>query len=382
MFNSRNLLVGLVAASLSFSVGNDWMTAFAQYSRSERHLSNQEIQYLIDNSQLSRVVSAISSRDFDDKRSEREITRLNQFVSAWQKADPSIAPLLGVWKANEEQLELYPSTTQGQICIVMEYFAGSREGTKRLLNVGKVSGNKLITDGELGKRIFVKKRGVLQKNRSSVSTSHEVEYMGMFGSERGRSYFSAYIFPTSRLRQDEYFINRLDKLGCTTSFPVINLNAGQSLRNKHPAEATVLDFYSQYFSRVGGKIYPVLNLNRDKFTSIFYKQLVRGLRINDLYGHLSAGINYDPFAKAQSAIFSFQVGSATVNGDRAEVPVIVGVGFTPPGQPNPIRVVVVKNGNKWQIADLLYSSPSARSLMDSLKRMNSNRDFQNVPWEK
>jgi hypothetical protein len=30
MFNSRNLLVGLVAASLSFSVGNDWMTVIAQ----------------------------------------------------------------------------------------------------------------------------------------------------------------------------------------------------------------------------------------------------------------------------------------------------------------------------------------------------------------
>ena len=196
------------------------MAAFAQYSRSERHLSNQEIQYLIDKSHLSRVVNAISSRDFDDRRSEHEITSFNQFVSAWQKADPSIAPFLGVWKANEQQLELYPSTTQGQICVVMEYFAGSREGTKRLLNVGRVSDKKLITDGELGKRIFAKKRGLLQKNRGAVSTSREVEYMGMFGSERGRSYFSAYIFPTSRLRQDEYFVNRLDKLGCTKNFPV------------------------------------------------------------------------------------------------------------------------------------------------------------------
>jgi tetratricopeptide (TPR) repeat protein len=107
---------------------------------------------------------------------------------------------------------------------------------------------------------------------------------------------------------------------------------------------------------------------------------VRGLRINDL--NVRAGINYDPFANTQSEIFSFQVGSATVNGDRAEVPVTVGVGLiAPPGQPNPIRVVVVKNGNKWQIADLLYSSPTARSLMDSLRRINSNSDFRNVPWE-
>ena len=222
MFNSRNLLVGLVAASVSFGVGNDWMAAFAQYLRSERHLSNQEIQYLIDNSQLSRVVSAASSRDFEDRRSEYEITGFNQFVSAWQKADPSIAPFLGIWKANEQQLELYPSTTQGQICVVMEYFAGGREGTKRLLNVGKISGNKLLTDGELGKRVFVKKRGVLQINRSAVSTSREVEYVGMFGSERKRSYFSAYIFPNSRFRQDEYYINRLTKFGCTVSLPSVS----------------------------------------------------------------------------------------------------------------------------------------------------------------
>jgi len=380
MFNSRNLLVGLVAASVSFGVGNDWMAAFAQYSRSERHLSSQEIQYLIDNSQINRVVSAVSSRDFDDRRSEHEITRFNQFVSAWQKADPSIAPFLGVWKANEEQLELYPSTTQGQICVVMEYFAGSREGTKRLLNVGKVSGNKLITDGELGKRIFVKKRGVLQKNRSSVSTSREVEYMGMFGSERGRSYFSAYIFPTSRLRQDEYFIKRLTKLGCTAEFPVIDLNNGQSFSDRHPAQAIVQVFYKRYHSRGGKSEYYILEQNKDKFTSEFYRQLVRALRIDDLYS--GRGLHSQPFGGGQAGIFAFQVGSALTSVDRAEVSVTVNVGLRYPGEPNLIKLIVVKNSNKWQIADVVNTTPQIRSLMDSLRRINSNKDFQNVPWEK
>jgi hypothetical protein len=215
MFNSRNLLVGLVAASVSFGVGN-WSGAIATNLRSDRHLSEQEIQSLINSIQLSRAVNNVTTHVLDDKRSQFEINSMNQFVRAWQKVDTSIAPFLGNWIAYPESLELYPSIVRGQVCVVREYFAGSREGTKRLLNVGKVSGDKLITDGELGKRIFVRRKGRLQKQGNSASIIQEVEYVGMFGSIGGRNNFSAYVFPRTLKEINE---SRLTRLGCTASLP-------------------------------------------------------------------------------------------------------------------------------------------------------------------
>jgi hypothetical protein len=111
---------------------------------------------------------------------------------------------------------IYPSTVRGQVCVVREYFAGSREGTKRLLNVGKVSGDKLITDGELGKKVFVKRNGVLKKPSTSAFPNQKVEYVGMFGSIRGRNDFSAYIFPRNLKEIND---SRFTRLGCTASLP-------------------------------------------------------------------------------------------------------------------------------------------------------------------
>jgi len=210
----------VLLVSLSFAtvlVSGNWSGAIAQNLRSDRHLSEQEIQSLINSVQLSRVVNRVTDRvGLDDKRSQLEINSINQFVRAWQKADPSIAPFLGNWSAYEESLELYPSIVRGQVCVVREYFAGSREGTKRLLNVGKVSGDKLITDGELGKKVFVKRKGILRKPSTSEFPIQEVEYVGMFGSIKGSTDFSAYIFP---IKLKEINDSRFNRLGCTASLP-------------------------------------------------------------------------------------------------------------------------------------------------------------------
>jgi hypothetical protein len=377
MFNLRNLLVGLVAASVSFGLGNDWMAAFAQNLRSDRHLSDQEIQSLISKFSPDNP-EALGRIPFygGDRRKEYEINRINQFVTAWQKADPSIAPFLGYWIGYEEGLQIYPSNTKGQVCVVLTY--SERTGIKRHLNVGTVSGNKLITDGDLGKRVLIKRKRKLQPLKNSASSALEIEYVGMFGRVEGRNRFTTYALPLPLTLEID---RRLEKFGCTTEFPVINLNAGQSVSNKHPAEVVVIDFYTRHYRKEGERNYfAFLAQNRDKFTSELYKNLVRGLRIDNIYA--ARGLHFQPFADTQSSVFSFQVGTATINGNRAEVPVNVHIGLRYPGQPNPIKLIVVKNGNKWQIADILYPRRKNRSLMDILRVINSDREFQNVPWGK
>jgi|688.fasta_scaffold603770_2 hypothetical protein len=170
---------------------------------------------------------------------------------------------------------------------------------------------------------------------------------------------------------------------CRVEPPVVsNHNAGQSLSNKHPAEVVVLDFYKGHYGGTGRRdYYAFLAQNRDKFTPEFYRNLVRGLRI-DSYSRKPGMFNFDIFSGVQSSVFSFQVGSFTTNGNEAIVPITVMAGLSyQRQQPVLMRARVLKNENKWQIADILYPRQE-KSLMDSLRKINSNRDFQNVPWEK
>jgi len=377
MSNSRNLLVGLVAASISFDVGNNWM-AIAQNSRSDRHLSEQEIQSLINSVQLSRVVNRVTDRvGLDDKRSQFEINSINQFVSAWQRVDPSIAPFLGNWSAYQENLELYPSIIRGQVCVIREYFAGSREGTKRLLNVGKVSGDKLITDGELGKRVFVKRKGILQKPSTSAFPNQEVEYVGMFGTIRGRNGFSAYVFPIALKEIND---NRFTRLGCTASLP--SKMQPQTSKQKHPAESIVSDFYTWYFRNNNTNYRRMLSQKRESFTPELYKNLDRAIRISDT-SRGSGMLNFDVFSNAQVESYSFQIDSVASQENSAEVYLTLqtGLGYSR-RRPNPIKVLVVKNNNRWQIADFVYlrESPNIYSLLPILRGINQKKEFSEIPW--
>ncbi|WGS73331.1 hypothetical protein [Pseudanabaena galeata] len=102
--------------SLSFAtvliVGN-WSGAIAQNApKSTRYVSDQEIQVLVADS-LARVAGG--SRFFQERRSPSEISKINDFVNAWQKVDPSISPFLGDWGGWESSLAIYPSQTKGQV---------------------------------------------------------------------------------------------------------------------------------------------------------------------------------------------------------------------------------------------------------------------------
>jgi hypothetical protein len=210
---TKNILLGLLSFAMASGLWNVSGAIAQSVYKSDRYLSDQEIQALEANLQISN--GEAFSRINVDPRKSFEINQINQFVNVWQKADPSIAPFLGNWSGYEESLMFYPSKHKGQICVVMQYFEG-RQGVQRLLNVGKVSGNKLITDGQLGKIVFVRRKGKLQKQSTSATPIREVDFIGMFGNFFGKKSFTAYIFPR---RLPEIDDNRLSKFRCTTGFP-------------------------------------------------------------------------------------------------------------------------------------------------------------------
>ena len=363
------------ALSLLVWMSGNWSGAIAQSLRSERYLSDQEIQSLQPEFERStKFLNGISNEGL-----RTYLMQVNRIVNAWQKADPSIsifAQFLGTWAyLDDVSLHIYPSLRKGQVCIVE---AGL--GYPTAYNFGTVVGDKLISDGELGKIV------ITRKTTSRTRNGKEGVFLVKYQFANGRKSVLPLTFPKHLGFTDFKGIGVMDKgrftqMGCMTSLsPMVDLNADESSRDKHPAEVTVQDFYNQYYNNRSNKSeYYVLNQNKDKFTSEFYRYLIRGLRIDDMYG--GRGLHFQPFADTQSAVFSFQVGSSISNGDKAEVPVTVNTGLRYPGRPNPIKVIVIKKGNKWQIADLLYLRSESRSLMNILERINSNRDFQNVPWE-
>ncbi len=199
----------VLSGSLGFVIallGGDVVGAIAQnYNRSEKFLSDLSIQML--DSEFQRATKGISGRGYRDTRQASQVNQLNQFVSAWQKTEPSIASFLGNWIGGEESLAIYPSTRKGFVCVVHSSYG--RDGFEYNFNIGKPMGNKLVSDGQLGKIIILKKTAPDKEGNT-------VDFLGSFRSYRNLGVVSAYVFPTTLKPISD---SRFTRLGCTASLP-------------------------------------------------------------------------------------------------------------------------------------------------------------------
>lgn len=57
-----------------------------------------------------------------DRRSPAEKQARNNFVNAWKKVDPDVAPFIGQWLGHEIRWNIHPSSTKNQVCIMMGIF--------------------------------------------------------------------------------------------------------------------------------------------------------------------------------------------------------------------------------------------------------------------
>lgn len=371
MFNSKNLLVGLVATSISFSMGNI-TEAIAQVSN--RYLSDQEIRSLEPDFDVAALGSS-RVRAYTDIRSASEITQVNNFANAWAKADPSISPFLGMWSGWEESYSFYPSQTKGQICAVLTFY--DEGGTKQKISIGRVTGDKLLVSGDFGKTTFIRKKGGLIRKQSGVAVpDQKTDIIAQYTTVGSRKSVFTYIFPT---RLQEIRDRRFADLGCTASLP--SQTQTQSPTQKHPSESIVFDFYTWYFQN-SDTYRRTLSQKRMAFTPELYRNLDRAIRISEM-PRWSGILNFDVFSNAQVGSYSFQIDSVAPKQDSAEVYVTLqtGLGYSR-RRPNPIKVLVSKNNNRWQIADFVYlrDSPNIYSLMSILRGINQRQDFNEIPW--
>jgi len=210
MFSSKNLLVGLIATSISFCMSND-RTAIAQSPYSSRYLSNQEIKSL--EPEFERSAKFMNA--FSGEALRTYSTQINRIVNAWQKVDPSMpkfAPFLGTWTYMDDvSLHIYPSQKKGQVCIVEAVV-----GYPPAYNFGTVQGDRLVSDGEFGKII------ITRKNSSRTKSGTEGVFLAKYSFANGKRSVLPLHFPRHLGLNAFKGIGILDKgrfirMGCTTS---------------------------------------------------------------------------------------------------------------------------------------------------------------------
>ena len=119
-------LKGCKPAALMLGLRFLVMPAFTA-TASERYPTEQELRQLrADLSQRVRsLLSSEMSHLLSDPRTSQERQRRQAFVSAWTRANPAIAPFLGLWIGYEQTLSIYPSRNRNQVCLI----EGNEEGS-------------------------------------------------------------------------------------------------------------------------------------------------------------------------------------------------------------------------------------------------------------
>ena len=206
----KNILSGSLRFAMVLMVGN-WSEAIAQSSYSSRYLSAQEIKSL--EPEFERSIKFMNA--FSGGALRTYSMQISRIVNAWQQTDPSMpqfVPFLGTWTYMDDvSLHIYPSRKKGQVCIVEAVV-----GYPPAYNFGTVQGDRLVSDGELGKIIITRKKS------SRTKSGKEGVFLAKYSFANGKRSVLPVHFPRHLGLNDFKGIGVLDKgrftqMGCRTS---------------------------------------------------------------------------------------------------------------------------------------------------------------------
>lgn len=125
----KQLLSG-IALAIAFGISPQ-----IAYAQTHSHLTDEELQKLMPDFQ--RQVEYWNQYEEPERQNEAKA-----FAENWSRRDLAVAPFLGKWAGWEQTKDIYPSTTDGQVCIIYT------DGTAQVVSfaLGKVL-NQRIYDG-------------------------------------------------------------------------------------------------------------------------------------------------------------------------------------------------------------------------------------------
>lgn len=103
------------------------------YAQTQSYPSDEELQKLMPDFQ--RQVEYWNQYEEPERQSEARA-----FAENWSRRDSTVVPFLGSWSGWEETMDIYPSTTEGQVCII---YTSEPEASFRL---GNIRNQRIYTD--------------------------------------------------------------------------------------------------------------------------------------------------------------------------------------------------------------------------------------------
>lgn len=397
MMFTKNVLLGSLGFATVLMVGN-WSGAIAESnykllliaseveaqtklkSSNDKYLTIEEVRRLAQEFEQDVIPAMRRSRQFGlGKRSQQ----LDAFVRDWSRVDPETAHFLGSWNKTVSSLMIYPSASKGRVCVVFILPAGREGGidrVKAVISVASINNGYLqVNTGDLDNRFF-DSGGFLIRNGN---------YLGFASIRQGKpniypiAAFSDPLIPITSLSlantvQNQRVIQKFSAAGCTASLP--SNNQTQTSVQKHPAEVVVSNFYTWYLNNSRHR--EILYQQKESFTPNFYRYLDRAIRITQANNQWSGMLNYDLFSFTQVGSYSFQITSVIPKENSTEVYLNLEVGLRRSRNLQPIKVIVIRNGNSWQIDNFYFLSDPSKNynLLSELIKFNQVQMFQNVPW--
>jgi hypothetical protein len=127
----KKQLLSSIALTIAFGISPQ-----IAYAQTHSHLSDEELQKLMPDFQ--RQVEYWNQYEEPERQKEAKV-----FAENWSQRDPTVAPFLGSWAAIEETMDIYPSTTEGQVCIISAFSTPNPEVE---LSLGKVLNQRIYND--------------------------------------------------------------------------------------------------------------------------------------------------------------------------------------------------------------------------------------------
>jgi hypothetical protein len=97
-------------SGIAFAIACGIIPQFS-YAQNQSYLTDEELQKLMPDFQ--RQVDYWNQYEEPERQSEAKA-----FAENWSRRDPTVAPFLGSWAGWEQTMDIYPSITDGKVCII------------------------------------------------------------------------------------------------------------------------------------------------------------------------------------------------------------------------------------------------------------------------
>lgn len=133
----KKQLLSSIALAIAFGISPQ-----LAYAQTYSYLTDEELQKLM--TDFQRQVEYWNQYEEPEHQKEAKA-----FAQNWSQHDPVVAPFLGKWAAIEETMDIYPSTTEGQVCIIdVDYTKPEVDFSQvSFRSLGKILNRQIYTDG-------------------------------------------------------------------------------------------------------------------------------------------------------------------------------------------------------------------------------------------